>query len=76
MLPNRAKSTWWTLSGRHAPEVLACLRPLSSDEDLVRGAGIDALECLRPAGDLDRFELAGCPGAPTETVGGEDVDDV
>ena len=35
-----------------------------------------ALERLRPAGDLDRFELAGCAGGLTEAVGGEDVDDL
>jgi hypothetical protein len=34
------------------------------------------LERLCPAADLDRFELAGCPGGPTEAVRGEDLDDL
>jgi flavin reductase (DIM6/NTAB) family NADH-FMN oxidoreductase RutF len=38
---------------------------------IARTTGSDPVpgECLRPAGDLDRFELAGCPGGRTEAVG-------
>jgi hypothetical protein len=36
----------------------------------------DALERLRPAGDLDRFELADGAGGLTEAVRREDIDDL
>jgi hypothetical protein len=67
MPSGRAKPIWWTLNGRRTRDAT----PASTISTT-----FDALERLRPAGDLDRFELADGAGGLTEAVRGEDVDDL